>query len=333
MLTKNLCSGNEIGPFRAIEESTLAHLSPASVRPDIFAWYSLVGTAGVAFGTLSCGWMVHTLQSLHGWDDVRSYRIVFLAYAMIGVVKFFLACALSKKCEAEETKAPQRDAEATPLLANENEDEGERASKKRWALFPKISKESRAIFLSLALLFALDAFSSGLAPLSWVISFFKRKFDLEEGFLGSVFFTTSIISAASMLVAARLARKIGNVKTMVFTHLPSAICLAMLGIPNSLPLAMVFLIGRACTQSMDGPPRSAFLAAILLPNERTAIMGAINVVKTGAQSLGPLITGILAEQNLFWLSFVLAGALKACYDIGLLAVFAGYQEREEAEEE
>ena len=82
---------------------------------------------------------------------------------------------------------------------------------------------------------------------------------------------------------------------MVFTHLPSAIFLAFIGIPSSLPFAMLFLILRSCTQSMDVAPRSAFLAAVILPTERTAVMGVINVVKTSAQSLGPFATGLLAD--------------------------------------
>ena len=116
---------------------------------------------------------------------------------------------------------------------------------------------------------------------------------------------------------------------MVFTHLPSAIFLSLIGIPNSLPLAMTFLILRSCTQSMDVAPRSAFLAAVMLPNERTAVMGFINVVKTSAQSLGPFITGLLASQNLFWVAFLLAGSLKAIYDLGMLAVFASHKTHEE----
>lgn len=114
---------------------------------------------------------------------------------------------------------------------------------------------------------------------------------------------------------------------MVFTHLPSAICLALIPIPSTLPGALIFLIGRACTQVMDVAPRSAFLAAIVLPHERTAVMGTINVVKTCAQSMGPVITGILGTKNHFWVAFVAAGSLKATYDLGLLAVFAEKEAR------
>ena len=136
-----------------------------------------------------------------------------------------------------------------------------------------------------------------------------------------------------MIVASSIAKRFGNVKTMVFTHLPSAIFLAFIGIPNSLPFAMLFLVLRSCTQSMDVAPRSAFLAAVILPHERTAVMGLFNVVKTSSSSLGPLITGILANRKLFWVAFLAAGSLKACYDIGMLAVFAGHKTPEEVDEE
>ena len=110
---------------------------------------------------------------------------------------------------------------------------------------------------------------------------------------------------------------------MVFTHLPSAICLSLVSIPNHLPAALALLILRACTQSMDVAPRTAFLAAALPSDKRTAILGAVNVVKTTAQSLGPLLTGILARKGMFGLAFVIAGILKAVYDLGMLVSFAG----------
>lgn len=110
---------------------------------------------------------------------------------------------------------------------------------------------------------------------------------------------------------------------MVFTHLPSAICLSLISVPNNLPLALTFLVLRACTQNMDVAPRSAFLAAALPSDKRTAIMGAVNVVKTTAQSMGPLLTGILSRQHMFGVSFIIAGCLKITYDLGMLFTFAG----------
>ncbi|KAH8817093.1 major facilitator superfamily domain-containing protein [Xylogone sp. PMI_703] len=331
-------SGNEIGPFRAIEESTVAHLTPAENRGDIYAWYSLTGTAGTAFGMITTGWMVRYLRATKNWDQVQAYRAVFWGYAVFGFIKFLLSLALSTKVETEKKQQAlpaARDAEAAPLLGNASNGSTKKVKKSRslLALFPEISKESKLIVVNLCLLFALDSFASGLAPLSWITWFFKQRFDLQEGFLGSLFFVTSIVAACSMLVASSIAKRFGNIQTMVFTHLPSSIALALIPIPNSLNLAMLFLILRACTQSMDAAPRSAFLAAVVLPNERTAILGLINVVKTSAQSLGPYITGILAGRDLFWVAFVAAGSLKATYDLGMLAVFAGHKTREERERE
>jgi MFS family permease len=161
--------------------------------------------------------------------------------------------------------------------------------------------------------------------------FFKRKFSLPEGTLGSIFFTTSIIAAISMLLASSIAKRIGNIKTMVFTHLPSAICLALIPLFD-LPLALTLLILRACTQNMDVAPRSAFLAAALPADKRTAIMGAINVVKTSTQSAGPLITGVLADKGVFGASFTLAGVLKCVYDFGILVSFLGLERERERNE-
>ncbi|KAL1844850.1 hypothetical protein VTK73DRAFT_1680 [Phialemonium thermophilum] len=322
-------SGNEIGPFRAIEESVVAHLTDEAVRSDIYAWYSFVGTAGAACGMITCGWTVQYLSSVRHWALVDAYRFVFVAYAVLGVVKLVLSVLLSGAVEADAEPG-----EARPLLEEDRPDSPSqkprtgRISGALRGLLPRISQESTSIVTVLCLLFGLDSFASGLAPLSWVTYFFRSRYDIEEGKLGSIFFVTSIIAAASMILASSLAKRFGNVKTMVFTHLPSAVFLALIPIPNEVHASLAFLVLRACTQSMDVAPRSAFLAAIVRPEERTAVMGTVNVVKTMAQSTGPFITGVLAERDYFWVSFVCAGSLKACYDLGLLAVFKNRERTE-----
>ncbi|KAJ5930791.1 Major facilitator superfamily domain general substrate transporter [Penicillium verhagenii] len=318
-------SGNEIGPFRAVEESTLAHLTPKKQLSDVFAWYSLVGTAGTALGQLVCGWIITSLQTLHGWEFIPSCRIIFFVYAAVGVVKLILTLGLTRKVEATveevQAEAQEQNGETQPLLAGSSPVEQE--APKKGSLWSTIDGDLWSLVLRLFILFGLDSFASGLASLSWMTYFFHRKFNLPEGELGTIFFVTSSIAAASMLVASSIAKRIGNVKTMVFTHLPSTICLALISVPNNLPLALTFLVLRACSQNMDVAPRSAFLAAVLPSDKRTAIMGAVNVVKTTAQSLGPLITGILARNNMFGVSFILAGCLKVVYDLGMLFTFAG----------
>ncbi|RDW85446.1 hypothetical protein BP5796_03771 [Coleophoma crateriformis] len=322
-------SGNEIGPFRAIEESILAQLTPAAKRRDIYAWYSLTGSAAIACAMALSGWLVKHLREDLKWTAIGSYRVIFWGYAIVGIIKFLLVISLSKAVEAnKEKEIPTAiDPETAPLLGDSSEDP-ERKSSTR-ALLPKISVESRAIILNLCLLFAVHSFASGLAPISWITFFFKDKFSLSEGKLGTIFFVTSAITAVSIPLASSIARRFGNIKTMVFTHLPSSIFLALMPIPSSLPLAATFLILRSSTVSMDSAPRTAFLAAIVLPHERTAVMGLLNVVRTSAQCIGPLIAGVLAGKNAIGWAFVAAGFLKATYDLGMLAVFAGHEMREE----
>ncbi|OQE01623.1 hypothetical protein PENVUL_c042G05720 [Penicillium vulpinum] len=314
-------SGNEIGPFRAIEESTLAHLTPHELLSDVFAWYSLIGTAGSATGMLVCGWIINSLESIHGWAFIPACRIIFFVYAGVGVVKLIFTLGLSGKVEVQKEEPQEQSSETRPLLAEQAAQDVEPPKKK--GLFSSIEKDLWSLVIRLFILFGVDSFASGLASLSWMTYFFRGKFNLPEGELGTIFFTTNIISAVSMLVASSLAKRIGNVKTMVFTHLPSAICLALISVPSSLPLALTFLVLRACTQNMDVAPRSAFLAAALPADKRTAIMGAVNVVKTTAQSMGPLLTGILSRNGHFGVSFIIAGCLKVVYDLGMLYSFAG----------
>ncbi|KAL4987752.1 major facilitator superfamily domain-containing protein [Aspergillus falconensis] len=329
-------SGNEIGPFKAVEESTLAHLTPKEFLRDILLWYSLFGTGGTALGVMACGWAINLLESERGWEYIPACRTIFFAYAAIGAFKFVLSVALSQKVEAEVKRSKpkqQRSDETQPLLGERTETtETQKPEQKSFLSFLG-ERDLVSLVIRLFILFGLDSFASGLASLSWMTYFFKRKFSLPEGTLGSIFFATSIIAAISMLLASSIAKRIGNIKTMVFTHLPSAICLALIPLFD-LPMALTLLILRACSQNMDVAPRSAFLAAALPADKRTAIMGAINVVKTSAQSAGPLITGVLADRGIFGASFTLAGMLKCIYDLGILVSFLGLErERERSGQE
>ena len=340
-------SGNEIGPFRAIEESTLAQLTAKETRSDIFAWYTLVGNAGTASGSLVCGWIVQTLLGKGKWSETSAYRMIFGIYAILGLVKLLLAVLLSDECEPEQPEQEYQEAhqmdnvevegllsddEASQEDQNQSNARARRPEIKRRSVWPVISPASRSILIKLCLLFAVDSLASGLVPLSWVTYFFNRRFKIPEGQLGTLFFATNIISSISNLAASSLAKRIGLIKTMVFTHLPSAIFLALIPLPSQAGLAVTFLILRSCMQNMDQAPRQAFLSAAVLPSERTAIMGVVNVVKTLAQSGGPIATGWLAEIGKFWIAFLIAGAMKASYDLAMLKMFLGRKSREEEEE-
>lgn len=160
-------SGREIGPFSAIEESTIAQLTPGPTRSDIFAWYTVVGSAGSSCGKLATGWIVQHLQTFEGWDQIHSYRAVFFAYASLGVVNMVLTCFLSSEVEAETqhlTNQNSGGARETEPLLNSRETEDAVIAVERTSLLPKISKESQAIVIKLSILFAVDSLASGLIP-------------------------------------------------------------------------------------------------------------------------------------------------------------------------
>ncbi|GAP87120.1 putative MFS transporter [Rosellinia necatrix] len=336
-------NGNEIGPFRAIEESIVAQLTVPENRSDIYAWYSLSGLAGAAFGLMICGWILQFLTGVLHWDLLSAYRAIYLLYAAIGLVKLCLTLFLSHSVEAEKEqqqqrrRSPESSSETAPLLDGGRPREGaqeiapmpteprQRTGLRR--LIPDISRESAFVVTILCFLFGLDAFGTGVNPLSWITYYFQWRFDIEKGELGSIFFVTQIIAAISMLVASSIAKRLGNVKTMVLTHLPSQVFRALIGVPGNVHMALLFLVLNASTASMDTAPRSAFLATIIPAGERTAVMGTLNVVKTATASLGPIITGVLVDRDLYWVSFVLGGSLKGLYDVGIL-VFFRQRERE-----
>src|SRR6266536_2012167 len=117
-----LDSGNEIGPFRAIEESTLAQLTPAAKRGDIYAWYSLMGSAGAAFGMIVFGWLINFMRHDLKWGVIKSYRAAFWGYAVLGIIKLLLALALSRAVELEKKVAPPpANSETAPLLGDDVE--------------------------------------------------------------------------------------------------------------------------------------------------------------------------------------------------------------------
>ena len=158
-------SGNEIGPFRAVEESTLAHLTPTEQLSDVFAWYSLTGTAGTALGQLVCGWIISSLQSLHGWNFIPSCRVIFYVYAAVGLIKFLLTLTLTRAVEATpKAQEQEQNGETRPLLQETTPAEQEPPAPKK-SLFSSLDQDLWSLMIRLFVLFGLDAFASGLASL------------------------------------------------------------------------------------------------------------------------------------------------------------------------
>lgn len=250
-----LDSGNEIGPFRAVEESTLAHISSHETLSDIFAWYALAGTAGTALGIMVCGWVVSFLQVSQEWQYIPACRIVFFIYAAVGIIKFLFNIGLSQNVEAPQDQQKREDvsrvrqdtsAETRPLLEDRPDDQEAR----RQSIFSSVNRNLAFMVINLFILLGLDAFASGLASLSWMTYFFKRKFELPEGKLGSIFFTTNIISSASTLAASSIAKRMGNVKVRLFN-----------------PIRMTEMLNSSRLWSLPtSPPPSPYLSSPFLPS-------------------------------------------------------------------
>ncbi|KAF1831706.1 MFS general substrate transporter [Decorospora gaudefroyi] len=333
-------SGNEIGPFRAVEESTLAHLVAEDKRSDVYTWYVVLAVLGTSTGLAVGGIAIDHLQAIEGWTNLDAYRTIFWIYTCVGCVKGVMTLFLSQACEhqdwnVDDGKKNLVSAETEPLLhsnGGHTQDQPTSAQeetapaqpppkKKFWHSISKISKPSRITLIKLCSLFFLDSFGSGMVPFSLINYYLERKFELPKGKLGGIMSATWFVSTLGNIFASSLAKRLGLIQAMVFTHLPSSLFLALLPLPSSLALTICFLVGRSVLNSMDQAPRSAFLSIVVLPEERTAVMGVVNILKTLSQSCGPSVTGVLAGHGRFWVAFVVAGCLKAGYDGALLAFF------------
>ncbi|PVH99386.1 para-aminobenzoate synthase, partial [Periconia macrospinosa] len=340
-------TGNEIGPFKAVEESTLAHLIPESKRADVFTWYVVMAVLGTSSGLVVGGQIIDRLLALESWSTADALRFVFWIYTGVGCGKAFLTMFLSRKCErndkpnGDETEPLLNGHEDTDSLPNQTSEQtaseestretSKDSTRRNRNPISRISKPTRWILLKLCSLFFLDSLGSGMVPFSLINFYLDRKFQLEKGKLGGIMSATWTISTIGNVFASSVAKRLGLIPAMVVTHLPSSVFLALLPAPAGLPWTICLLVARAILNSMDQAPRSAFLSMVVKPEELTAVMGVINILKILSQSGGPWITGLLADRKLFWVAFVVAGSLKGAYDVLLLMLFAGQVRTSESE--
>ncbi|OAQ63693.1 MFS transporter [Pochonia chlamydosporia 170] len=189
--------------------------------------------------------------------------------------------------------------------------------------FAQISPTSRSIVYQLWILLTIDSLADGMVSYALTNYYLARKFDLTEAYLGGIMSTSYLLMAASTIFAGPLAKRLGLVKTMVFTHIPSSAAVLLFPIPKSIALSIILLYIRTGLNNMDQGPRAALIAAVVKPNERTAIMGITGTLRTLGSTVGPSLTGFLAGSDRFWIAFVIAGALRLGYDLGLFYLFVG----------
>jgi MFS family permease len=303
-------SGNEVGPFLAVEHAALSQAIPATNRTAVFAWHNLAGSMSTALGSL-CGGTASELLERAGATGADRFRPVVVAYAVAGLVLAALFLGLSPAAEV-------------PAAANPKEQES--LPRSRFGLH-----RSRGVVLRLAALFALDAFGGGLVIQSIVAYWFYLRFEASPVTLGGIFFSANVLAGFSALTAAWVASRVGLINAMVFTHLPSNVLLVLVPLMPNLPLAITVLLIRFSTSQMDVPTRQSYTLAVVHPNERSAASGVTGVARSIGASLSPSIaTALLGIPALASLPFFLAGGIKIIYDLLLYRSFAALRPPEEA---
>ena len=302
-------SGYEVGPFLSIEQAALSQIILNERRTHIFAWYNLVGSFATALGALGGGTLVQTLQD-SGVTPIGSYRMIVIGYALIGVILGGLFTRLSPAVEIQQGNDPS---DSTSAL------------KTRFGLH-----RSWGVVLKLSALFSIDAFAGGFVLQSILAYWFHVRFNVQPAILGTIFFGANILAGFSALSAAWVASKIGLIRTMVFTHIPSNILLILVPLMPNLPLAIAVLLLRFSISQMDVPTRQSYTMAVVASDERSAAAGITGIARTTGASLSPVITGpLLANAALMNLPFFLSGGLKIVYDLLLYRSFKAIKPPEE----
>ena len=288
-------SGGDVSVFLPLEHSILAASGTAHARTSLFARYTFIGSVFGAFGALAVA-VPDWLASSAGWQMVDALRVMFVVYAAIGVVVWLLYLRIP----------PPRIEEARPVAPLD---------------------ASRAIVVRLAGLFSVDAFAGGLVINALLALWLFERFGMSLTAAGAFFFWTGLFSAVSQLAAAPLARRIGLINTMVFTHIPASLCLIGAAFASSIELALGLLLVRSLLSQMDVPTRSAYVMSVVTPAERPAAASFTAVPRSLASAAGPTIAGVWFAAGAMAAPLVVCGVLKIAYDLALFAAFRRIEPR------
>lgn len=315
-------SGEENGPFKSIEEASIAHITPFNHRPEVFAFYSLISAGGAAFGSLICGLVVDYLHLQREMELISCYRVIFLIYALVAMIKIVLMLFLSKKCEIEVAEINDSDVtEETSLLgSSELNLELEELPSSKTNFFGLTAKTS--FYLSrLIVIFMLDSLGYGFMPAAWIVFYFKKSFLISATGMGALFFVLNFVNATSSIPSAYLSKLLGSVRAILVTQAPSAVFVMLIAATNNLHIASALLILYYTTSSMDVVPRQILLTTLVPSFELTKVMSIVNIGKTFARCFGPIVTGKLQEHGYLRYGFVLNGSCVLLADLILACSF------------
>ena len=292
-------SSGDVSVFLPLEHAVLSRIVDDKKRTAIFARYSLVGSLVAAVGSLAAG-LPGVAARTFGVSTTAAIQWMFVLYALLAM---FAALVYRRLPRAFSTDGPQPTAALT---------------------------RSKKTVYTLAALFSLDAFGGGFVVQSMIALWLFQNFSLSLAAAGTLFFWTGVLTAFSYLVAVRIADRFGLVNTMVFTHIPSSLCLIAIPFMPSLSYVVVLLFVRGALSQMDVPTRSSYVMAIVPPDERPAAASITSVPRSLASAVSPFLTGYLLGVSTFGWPLLIAGAVKIVYDGLLLAMFRKVRPPEEA---
>ena len=298
-------SAGDVSVFLPTEQAYVAGLVDAPHRPRIFAIYNLGAIFAGAFGALRSG-VPSIVAHRNGWQVATADRMGFVLYAVVAIVIFLLYTGLHRHGEP-----------APPPISLEGD--------RRRALHT-----SRRIVLELAALFSLDSAGSGFVVTSLLVLWLHLRFGLSSGATGALFFAAGLLGAASQALAPLLARRIGLIRTMVYTHIPANLLLILAAFAPSGGVAVGLLLARSLFAQMDVPARQAFVMAVVPADERAAASSVTNVPRSLASATTPLLAGLLLSATDVGWPLVIAGTMKITYDLILLVLYRSVPEVEGA---
>jgi len=302
-------SASETAPFLPIDQTMIAQVTAPEQRTSVFARYNLVASFSAAAGALAAG--LPGLLTRTGLPIASGVRLMFGVYAVLALIVAGLSLRLSSDVEAT-LQSPIH------------------VKRRRPRLVPPLHR-SRSIVWRLTALFSVDALAGGLVVQSLMALYFLQRFGVPLTTLSVLFFGANLLSALSFLAAVPLARRFGLLNTMVFTHLPSNVLLILVAFAPTFPIAATLLLLRQALSQMDVPTRQAYTMALVAPEERTAAASVTSLARSVGSATSPIFSGLLLQGPLLVLGlpFILAGTLKAAYDLTLWSIFRHVRLHEE----
>jgi predicted MFS family arabinose efflux permease len=295
--TMNPTSG-DASIFLPLEHAALTQTGEPRRRTALFARYSVIGSLAGAIGVLAAS-LPDWAAAWSGYSRTAAVQSMFALYAVLGIISLLLYRPLSAAVEAPD-EAPHR-----PL------------------------QQSKRLVYGLAALFGMDSFGTGFLVQSLLALWLYQTFQISVTAAASILFWSGICSTISYFAAVPIAKRIGLINTMVFTHLPSNVLLILIPFAPDLTIAIALLLARSALSQMDVPTRASYVMAVVAPEERSAAASITAVPKTFAWAAGSLISGYLLTLSSFGWPLLIGGVVKGIYDLLLLAKFQKVRPPEE----